>query len=244
MKQANKFIAFIIITVLTLLAYPSAVQAFPPLPSSIYGTVKANNANVADGSLVEAAINNQVVAQGYTQTYQGDSVYSLDVPGDDTSTAVIEGGKEGDTISFKIGGVSAVEKGVWHSATNVMLNLTISSSNMLNTPQATPTSVATQTPIIILYATDLPTIIPAEATKTAYVLNLTSTFIHPGAIIETPTFIVTSLTLTPQGASTGNALIPGGETIILILVIIFIFVLMLAILAIIIKIFRDRNKLE
>ena len=121
MKQANKFIAFIIITVLTLLAYPSAVQAFPPLPSSIYGTVKANNANVADGTLVEASINNQVVAQGYTQTYQGDFVYSLDVPGDDTSTAVIEGGKEGDTISFKIGGVSAVEKGIWHSATNVML---------------------------------------------------------------------------------------------------------------------------
>ena len=40
-----------------------------------------------------------------------------------TDTTVIDGGKEGDTIRFTIGGLPVAQTGTWHSGTNVELNL-------------------------------------------------------------------------------------------------------------------------
>jgi hypothetical protein len=138
----------------TLLAAIPAL-AFPPLPSSLYGTVKVNDGSVPDGTIVRALIDGQVYAEGRTQTYQGDSVYSLDVPGDDTATAARDGGREGDTIQFEIGDVLADQTGTWHSGTNVELNLTGSAAGPLATPPPTPSPVPTQTPIPV--AQPLPT---------------------------------------------------------------------------------------
>ena len=104
-----------------IFANHSSTLAIPALPSSFYGTVKLNNANVLDGIVVQAFIGERMIAQGYTQTYQGDSVYSLDLPADNTDTPIIDGGREGDTIAFKVGGIMAHETGTWHSATNEQL---------------------------------------------------------------------------------------------------------------------------
>ncbi len=49
-------------------------------------------------------------------------VYSINIPGDDISTAGRQGGTEGDVVTFKIGSRS-VATGVWHSGTNVWLNI-------------------------------------------------------------------------------------------------------------------------
>ena len=166
MKYLKQITAAVIILCIVLLLLPTTVQAIPPLPSSFFGTVKVNAVNVADGTLVEAVIEDQVVAKGYTQTYQGNSVYSIDVPGDEAGTAPIEGGKEGDAVHFKISGIDAVESGTWHSATNVELNLSATSETILNTPMATPSHVPTQTPITIVYATDMPTFSPTEVEAT------------------------------------------------------------------------------
>jgi hypothetical protein len=117
-----------------MFATPATVLAMPGLPSSFYGTVRMNNGNVMDGMVVQAFLGDLMVAQGYTQKYQGGSVYSLSVPADDTGTSVIEGGREGDKIIFKVGGILANETGTWHSATNVPVNLTITSTS---TPWAT-----------------------------------------------------------------------------------------------------------
>jgi hypothetical protein len=124
------------------------VLAIPSLPSSFYGIVKVNNANVADGTLVQALIGGQVFAKGHTQTYQGDSVYALDVPGDDTDTIIKEGGRDGDTIQFQIGGVVADQTGTWRSGTNVNQGLSASSAATLTAPEATLTPVPTQTAIL------------------------------------------------------------------------------------------------
>jgi hypothetical protein len=146
--MAQKLKIFAAVTVLfALLIHTTTALAIPSLPSSFYGTVKFNGANVPDGTLVEASIKGQNVAQGYTQTYQGESVYSLDVRGDDTDTAVQDGGIEGDIINFNVGGLPAVQTGTWHAGTNVSLNLTVVSSSQLGSPNATPTAIATQTPI-------------------------------------------------------------------------------------------------
>jgi hypothetical protein len=149
-KRSLRLLLPFLIVSLWLLSTPGVGYAFPPLPSSFYGTVKLNAANLPDGTRIEALINDQVYAYSQTQTYQGGSVYSLDIPGDDSSTpAVVEGGVEGDTIQFRVGGILASQTAVWHSATNVELNLSVSSTSTPLPPQPTPTPLPTQTSISV-----------------------------------------------------------------------------------------------
>jgi hypothetical protein len=156
MKLLTRIITFLVITLISLFT-TRPVFAIPPLPSSFYGTVKANGANVPDGTLVKASINGIVYAEGKTQTYQGDSVYSLDIPGDDTDTTVKDGGQNGDTIIFTIGKTAAAQTGTWKGGTNVEINLSISKI----AAQDKPLPTITQTAI------DIVTPIIAAPTKTA-----------------------------------------------------------------------------
>jgi hypothetical protein len=57
--------------------------------------------------------------------HEGNSVYSIAVPGDDPDTLQVEGGVLGDTIVFQVDGANASETGTWQSGTNVELNLTV-----------------------------------------------------------------------------------------------------------------------
>jgi hypothetical protein len=100
-------------------------MAFPPLPSSFYGTVKVDAANVPDGTSIQALINGKVIVEAKSLTYQGDSVYTLDVLGDDTDTSVVDGGRDGDKIIFTIAGQVAEQTGTWRGGTNVVLNLSV-----------------------------------------------------------------------------------------------------------------------
>jgi hypothetical protein len=167
MKRTFRISAIIAILASFLFVLPAG--AFPVLPSSFYGKVKVNNANVADGTLIQAIINGKVYAQTFSLTYQGDSVYVLNVAGDDSDTPVVDGGKDGDTIQFNIGGTAADQSGIWNSGTNVNLDLTASASAPLATPQATYTPVPTQTAMpIAATSTYEPTLQPTEAaTQTA-----------------------------------------------------------------------------
>lgn len=151
----NPLIALVSLIVSLLITLPAL--AVPTLPSSFYGSVKVNNSNVPDGTSIQALIGGQVYAEGFTQTYEGGSVYSLDVKGDDTDTAAQDGGREGDTIQFKIGGALAGQTGVWHTGTNVMLNLTTTTSEPIGTPEATTTPYPTQTAITVIQPSPMPT---------------------------------------------------------------------------------------
>ena len=124
MKISHRILVIGITLALMAAVVPSA-WALPPLPSSFYGTVKANSANVPVGTPVTALINGVPYAATTVTLYLSDTVYSLDVPGDDPTTpGVIEGGREGDTIVFRIGlNTIADQTGVWHGGTNAMLNL-------------------------------------------------------------------------------------------------------------------------
>jgi hypothetical protein len=150
MKHLARIFSLTLVVLLTSLFITTPALAIPPLPSSFYGTVKVNDANVPDGTAIQALIGGQVYAEGLTQTYQGNSVYALDVRGDDPDTAVKDGGREGDVIQFKIGGALANQTGVWHTGTNVNLDLTASSSVPITTPQDTPSPVPTQTAIEVI----------------------------------------------------------------------------------------------
>jgi hypothetical protein len=171
MKSGLRIICTMLIGMIASLFICLPVLAVPQIPASFYGTVKVNGADIPDGTSVQALIDGKVYAEVLTQTYQGDSVYALNVTGDDTDTTAKDGGREGDTVQFKIGGVLANQTGVWHSGTNVELNLTVASTTPLATPMATLTLAPTQTAIPTLKPTTVqatPTL-PLSATETTVV---------------------------------------------------------------------------
>jgi hypothetical protein len=103
------------------------VLAVPPLPSSFYGMVKLWGSNVPVDTALSVRINGVSYAATTVTMYNGDTVYSLGVPGDDPGTpAIIEGGVVGDTVEFYIGGFKADQIAPWQSGSNAQLNLTAS----------------------------------------------------------------------------------------------------------------------
>lgn len=188
MSRLNRTSICLLITCSAIFANPTSALAFPALPSSFYGTVKLNNTNVPDGTVIQAYTGDLMIAQGYTQTYQGASVYALNVPADNANTPVIDGGREGDRITFKVGGILATETGTWHSATNVPINLTVTSASTPWAPQATPTEPPTQTPIAIIQpVTQTPIAIIQPASQTPMpTLLVSSTAFIPSLNTKTP----------------------------------------------------------
>jgi hypothetical protein len=142
MKSLGKLFILLLGIGLISLTVASPALAFPPLPSSFYGKVKVNGANVPDGTIIHATINGKVYAETKTLTYQGDSVYTLDVLGDDTSTTAIEGGHEGDPVAFTIAGQPAIQTGTWKGGTNVNLDL----SGGASAPGAMPSKTNSTSP--------------------------------------------------------------------------------------------------
>ena len=105
--------------------------AFPPLPSSFYGTVKVDGTNVPLGTTVSAWINGVQYAQYIlTSLYDGDTIYSLDIPGDDPQTPEKEGGLPGETIVFYIGDQRADQTAIWQSGRNLPLNLSYTTADL------------------------------------------------------------------------------------------------------------------
>ncbi len=146
MKDAIRITSVLIAAMVLLTLSPTAAEAVPPIPSSFYGTVKLNGSNVPDGTKVSAWIGGVKYTETETTTWGGNSVYSIDVPGDDPETPEKDGGVEGETIVFKIAGHTANQTGTWHSGTNVELNLTAAEGTVTVTPTSTFTPTPTNTP--------------------------------------------------------------------------------------------------
>jgi hypothetical protein len=146
---------FMVVFILGIVTMPQVVHAFPPLPASFYGVVTKNGADLPEGVTIMAVINNKVYAGNTVKIYEGESVYSLVVPGDDPTTDVIEGGVQGDTIYFNVDGILADQTATWQSGSSKELDLTVSSNVIEPTyvPTATPTkkptnaATSTNTPI-------------------------------------------------------------------------------------------------
>ena len=98
------------------LVAPVSAEGPPPLPSSFWGYVTG----IPVGTVIRVYVVNRAlpVAWGEVFMWEGSAVYSIIVPGDQYGTKKIEGGVEGDTITFRVGG-KIVATGVWHSGTNV-----------------------------------------------------------------------------------------------------------------------------
>lgn len=115
------------------------------MPSSFYGNIQVDGANVGPGTSIKALIGNLVFAEARTLIYEGSSVFTINVPGDDIDTPEVDGGREGEEIFFEIGGLVADQTGTWHSGTNVGLNLTVSSQEQVSETVILDTQPPTQT---------------------------------------------------------------------------------------------------
>jgi hypothetical protein len=151
-----------------LLSGTTVVEAMPPLPSSFHGTVKRDGTNVAEGTVVSAWINGVKYAETQSQMYQGNSVYAINVPGDDPDTTQVEGGVEGNTIVFKVGDSTASPTGTWHTGTDVDLNLTapptaVTLSSFTAKPVAVPPVGFTSRFLLALAVTGLIALLAASA---------------------------------------------------------------------------------
>ena len=135
---------FLLVFILGMFAFPEAVYAFPPLPSSYYGLVTRDGVNLPEGVTIEAVIDDQVYASNTVKIYEGDAVYSLVVPGDDPATEIVEGGVQGDTIYFRVDDILADQTAVWQSGSNTKLDLTFPSDN--NQPTSAPSNTLTTAP--------------------------------------------------------------------------------------------------
>lgn len=162
MKKLKLTLSLLLVVVAGLFTIQAArADTPPPLPSSFFGTVKIHGANVPTGTMVTAVINGTQYAYTSTVMSGGNSVYSLDVPGDNPTTpAVVEGGVQNNTIVFKIEGVVAEQTGAWSYGTNVNLALTISNHAPVITEGATTSVTISKngTPkafALTLHATDL-----------------------------------------------------------------------------------------
>ena len=99
-------------------------QNRPPIaPARFFGTVKLDGGSVPTGTAVSAWIAGTQYAVTGTQNANGESIYAINVPADNPDTPAIEGGKEGDIVSFMVKGAKAKETGMWSSGAVVQLNL-------------------------------------------------------------------------------------------------------------------------
>lgn len=128
MDTKRAFLSVLIALSLVLVYLPAAQAAPPPIPFSLFGTVRVDGANVSDGTVITAWINGIRYATGatYTVTASG-SAYTLTVPGDDPATPAVEGGVNGDTIYILIDSGAATQTATWTSGSNQRRDLTMAS---------------------------------------------------------------------------------------------------------------------
>jgi hypothetical protein len=129
----------------------------PPLPCSFQGKVLVNGTNVPTGTVITAGSAGVVYQSTTTTMSEGVSAYSLIVPGDNPETEARDGGVEGETLEFIIGGLRAAETALWSSGAILALNLNASGP----TPTASATSNATPRPSSTPSNTLVPTPTPS-----------------------------------------------------------------------------------
>lgn len=206
MKRFQTCLTLLMATVL-FLGLAGVAWAAPPFPDTRAGTVRVNGVAPGAGVQITAWILGVQYAQTNTFVAGGETYYLIDIPGDDPDEPGKDGGEAGDTIVFKIAGVTAGQTATWASGDHSLtpLNLTVTIPNTPTptatftpvTPMATPTHTATHTP------TNTPTITPTPTNTYTPTPTLTPS-ITPTPT-ETPTATPVAPTETPTTEPTPTA---------------------------------------
>lgn len=134
---------------------PDSLPMLPP--SGYYGEVSLTGEwfygrNVQDGTKIEVWIDGQQVAETTTKTYNGKSVYNVDVVGVSSW--------EGKAVDFRMGTSVAPQKSSWHSGRNQQLALTFTAPATTQAFEPSPTSTPAAVPAATLTPSPTPTLSP------------------------------------------------------------------------------------
>jgi hypothetical protein len=157
-------------------------------PSSFYGTVKVDGANVLTDTVVSVWIDGVQCGQKTVETISSETIYrGLDALGDDPGTPGKLCGVENDTVVFHIGSLVADQTASWHSGTNVQVNLTATGAGV-------PENITVQ-------------VRPAELT-----VNSGATALITATVVDVIGLPVVGVTLTGNTAPTalGSVSLPGA----------------------------------
>lgn len=111
-------------------------MAAPPRPGlcgqvaapTCYGTVRTlAGAPSAPGSVVHGLVNSQTWGTVRTFQFGADTVYVLDVAGDDPNTPKLEGARPGEQVNFRVDGVTVQATAGWQPATVTNVDLLVAS---------------------------------------------------------------------------------------------------------------------
>ena len=127
-------VAFAALGLLSLsLLTVSGAKAQAQPPDRFYGVVTVNGKHQPVGTVVDAYVGDTLCGAGSVQERAGNVIYFVDVLGGGQKPGCA---KDGDTVTFKVSGLSAKEKGTYQTGTATHLDLTAS---------GTPQQEATQT---------------------------------------------------------------------------------------------------
>lgn len=126
-KKGDRGLALVGCLLVALLAASGlpneGVRAAPPgLPASFWGEVRLDGLAAPPGTVVEALVAGNICGRATLTQQEGRTWYTLNVPADDPTTPLVEGGREGEVVTITVGEVPLVT-GVWHSGSNVRLDL-------------------------------------------------------------------------------------------------------------------------
>jgi hypothetical protein len=115
MKKKMRVIGPLIVLVLLALTLPGTTAAHVPDACCFYGPVTVNGADVPDGTVVTAWLENPSVGPWTTTTYTryGASWYVIYIPADDPSTPDKEGGVVGDQVHFSVSATPVPGTATW-----------------------------------------------------------------------------------------------------------------------------------
>jgi uncharacterized repeat protein (TIGR01451 family) len=106
-------------------ASAATTQEAPPRPSSFFGRVTIGGTkDIPPGTRVSAWIGGIRYAEAFSLLADGQSVYRLDLPGDNENTPAVEGGRPGQTVTFRVAGVQVPQTATWQDGLYQQLDLT------------------------------------------------------------------------------------------------------------------------
>lgn len=133
MKFSPKSILILVLASMSVI-FENARTAPPKPPARFYGTVLMDGKTVPAGLSLTAWVGSRQVSECRTRLWEGESVYTIDVPGDDPETPQTEGALDGDAVRFSIQGYDAEQNGIWSEG--AFEYLALSSNPPQSPPQA------------------------------------------------------------------------------------------------------------
>ncbi|MBI1299675.1 CSLREA domain-containing protein, partial [bacterium] len=181
----------------------AAAQSAPQPPHTFFGAVSLDGAPVVDGTSIQVEVTHSITETHTLNTVVfsnggQNSLYLIQIPADDPTTPIYDGGLAGDTIVFKLGDASVAAALTFTWGENTEQNLVFLS------PTPTPTATPTETPTATATATPTATPTATQVVNLSIVVNTTNDVVANDGFCSLREAITAANTDTSSGATSGE----------------------------------------